>query len=119
MPDIAFTHAVEDVIYRRINARKSWAQYFYSEILEAKKQKLHHKYIACTEYLTRFAYHLIGAADNLPTPFRPIHPITTPPKKTKKAKKEEPQRSMSPVPSKYHSDLDEPISPTTKLRRKM
>lgn len=123
VPHLAFTHAVvEDGIHRRLNAKKSWVQYFHAKILESAKQNVHHRYIACTEYLTRLAYHLIGAADLLPEPFRPIQPIialTSPTTKPKKTKKAEPQRSASPVPSKFRSDLDEPASPTTELRGSM
>lgn len=122
VPDIAFTHAVEDGIQRRLNTKKSWTQHFFQEILEAAKQGIHHRYIACAEYLTRIAYHLIGAVDLLPEPFRPIQPVarlTSPPTKAKKIKKAEPQRSASPVPSKYRSDSDELALPTAELRGRM
>ena len=53
VPDIAFTHAVEDGMLKKINAKKNWSQFFYLEILEATKQKVHHICLACGEYLTR------------------------------------------------------------------
>ena len=122
MPDVAFTHAVEDGFQRRLNAKKSWAHHFFQEILEAAKQGIHHRYIAFAEYLTRIAYHLIGAIDLLPEPFHPIQRVaglTSPPTKAKKIKKAEPQRSASSMPSEYRSDSDEPSSPIAELRGRM
>ena len=75
MPDITFTHAMEDGLLKRINPKKNWSKFFYMEILEAAKQKVHHRYLACGEYLTRIAYFLIGAINYLPPPFRPLHPV--------------------------------------------
>ena len=95
---------------KKINAKKNWSRFFLTEIPEAVKQKLHKKYIAYGEYVTRIAYHLIGAIDHLPKPFRPIHPITalpTPPRKQKKSKKSKPQVSSSPVLSEYLDDTED------------
>ena len=100
VPDLTLTYAMDEARLQQTNARKSWSQYFHQEILDTVRSKTHQKYLACGEYLTRIAYYLIGAIEDLPPPLRPSVTQETP---TKRKRTKAPVQPKVPQPEEESS----------------